>query len=258
MLFIRFLGLIVLLLAPLAHAEPHWQKPAYLLKAFSEIALRNEYTRQGRFVRRWERPVAIWLDHQVADQALHADLVRMHIQHLSEITGHPIRLVQDKSKANLTVVFTQQALWRGQVRKMFGPAAEKVVHGAVCMANFRTDEQGRIIAGAVIIPVDQARMHGKLLTCIVEEITQVMGLPNDSEQVYPSIFNDKTPETLLSGLDYLLLKMLYHPQVVAGMTRPEVLPVLKKLILNWQQQGIIASAQREVRHGELYSLLGYE
>ena len=238
-------------------AAPHWQAPEYLVQAFSEIALRNEYTQQGQLVRRWQKPVNVWLDHQVADRELHTDLVRMHIKHLSQITGHPIRLVSEQRKANLTVVFTRQAQWRSQVRKRFGKEAEKVVHGAVCMANFRTDGRGEIIQADVIIPVDQARMHGKLVTCIVEEITQVMGLPNDSDKVYPSIFNDKTPEDLLSGLDYLLLKMLYQPQVEPGMDQREVRPLLKKLIRSWQQQGTISSAQREVKRGELYSLLGY-
>lgn len=254
---LRFCFVLLCMLAATVKAEPHWQSTDYLLQAFSEVALRNEYTRGAQTVRRWQKPVNVWLDHQVADEALHTDLVRMHLMHLSQITGLPIRLVSNKAKANLTIVFTRQSQWRAQVRKQFGIEAEKVVHGAVCMANFRTDGKGEIVEAGVIIPVDQARMHGKLVTCIVEEITQVMGLPNDSDKVYPSIFNDKTPEDLLSGLDYLLLKMLYHPQIRPGMSRSEVRPILQKLIRNWQKKGTIRAANREVKRGELYSLLGY-
>lgn len=246
-----------ILLSALAQAAPHWQQPDYLLNAFIEIALRNEYTERGQYVRRWQKPVKVWLDHQVSDRQLHTDLVTMHLQHLSEITGHPISMVKKERDANLTVVFTRQRNWKKQVKHFFGVEAEKLVHGAVCMAHFRTNSKDEIIRASVIIPVDQARMHGKLVTCVVEELTQVMGLPNDSESVYPSIFNDKTPETLLSGLDFLLLKALYNPRLEPGMVASEVTPIIKKLIRDWQRQGTIVGAPREVRRGKLYSLLGY-
>ncbi|WP_297309851.1 DUF2927 domain-containing protein [Neptuniibacter sp.] len=235
----------------------HWHKPEFIERAFVEIALRNEYTRQGNFVRKWKKPIKIWLDHQVADQQMHTDLVRMHIEHLTQITGHPIQLVSSESQANLKIVFTRQVDWKRQVGRLFGKKAESVAHNAVCMANFRVNGRYEILSAGVIIPVDQARMHGKLVTCIVEEITQVLGLPNDSEKVYPSIFNDRTPEHLLSGLDYLLLKTLYQPEIKVGMTESQARPVLRKVIRKWQSQGTIRDAAREVRRGELYPLLGY-
>lgn len=238
-------------------ADARWQAPAYLQQAFIDIALRNEYTSQGRYLRRWREPVKVWLDHQVPDQELHTGLVAMHLKHLEQLTGHPIRLVSRKKEANLRLVFTRQSRWREQVGQLFGKQALQHVHGAVCMASFRVNGRYEITQAAVIIPVDQARMHGKLVACIVEELTQMMGLPNDSERVYPSIFNDKTPEDLLSGLDGLLLRMLYHPDLWAGMTEQQVQPVLRKLIRQWQEDGTIASAVAEVRRGELYPLLGY-
>ena len=235
----------------------HWQKAQYLQHAFQEIALRNEYTRRGHVVRKWTKPVTIWIDHQVGDQAMHTELVSLHLNHLQSLTSHPIKLTRDRKSANLRLIFTRQADWGQQVKKLFGPEAAAALHGAVCMANFRTNGHYEIIEARVIIPVDQARMHGKLVSCIVEELTQVMGLPNDSEAVYPSIFNDKTPEELLSGLDGLLLKMLYHPEIKPGMNEQQVRPVLKKIIHKWQQNGTITSAAKTVRRGALYPLLGY-
>ena len=244
--------------APLSSfAASRWQEPGYLVTAFTEVALRNEYSRRDHVVRRWKQPIKVWLDHQVGDQDLHTDLVRMHIEHLSSLMKHPITFAGSSDLANLTIVFTQQRHWKAQVGKLFGKRAEKVVQGAVCMANFRVNSLYEIERAAVIIPVDQARMHGKLVTCIVEEITQVMGLPNDSERVFPSIFNDKTPENLLSGLDGLILRMLYSSDIKSGMTEDEVKPVLGRLIRQWQKDGSIKSANRDVKHGELYPLLGY-
>lgn len=258
--FVLFIALFsTLFTLPAAAVDPavRWQQPEFILKAFKEVALRNEYSLQGRMVRRWSKPIRVWLDHQVPDAEVHTSLVNMHLKHLSEITGLSIKTVSRKRDANLVMVFTKQSLWKRQVGELFGKRAEKIVHGAVCMANFRVNGRYEIDQAAVIIPVDQARMHGKLVTCIVEEITQVMGLPNDSEKVYPSIFNDRTPETLLSGLDYLLLKLLYQPVIKPGMTEEQALPRLKKVITEWQSDGTIQSAHKIVKRGELYPLLGY-
>ena len=249
----------LLLLALPVHASDtfHWQSPAYIEQAFIEVALRNEYTASGQFVRKWQQPIKIWLEHKVPDQALHTDLVRMHIQHLSQLTQLPIQLVKNKDEANLTFVFTRQANWRQQVGELLGAEAQTLVQGAVCMANFRINQRAEIIRADVIIPVDQARSHGKLVACIVEEITQVLGLPNDSDRVYPSIFNDKTPEDLLSGLDGLLLKLLYHPSLKAGMKEQQARAAVRKIIQGWQQDGTIKQAAQQIKQGELYPLLGY-
>jgi len=260
---VKRLGLLVAFVASLlalpAMADPstRWQQPEFILQAFKEVALRNEYSRKGHMIRRWNQPVRVWLDHQVPDAEIHTQVVQMHLDHLAQITGLSIKLVPREKDANLRVVFTKQSLWKKQVGKLFGKRAEKIVHGAVCMANFRVNKRYEIVQAGVIIPVDQARMHGKLVTCIVEEITQVMGLPNDSEKVYPSIFNDRTPEALLSGLDYLLLKMLYRPEIKAGMREGEALAALRKVVSRWQGDGTIKSARKNVRRGELYPLLGY-
>lgn len=240
-----------------AEETPHWHKPGYISAAFTQVALRNEYTLTGNVVRKWSQPITVWIDHQVGDEAMHTELVEMHLKHLSAVTGHPIKLTEQQQKANLTLIFTRQADWGKQVERLFGKEAAAVLHGAVCMANFRTNGHYEILEAGVIIPVDQARMHGKLVSCIVEELTQVMGLPNDADSVYPSIFNDKTPEQLLSGLDGLLLKLLYHPSINAGQTEREVKPLADKILLRWADDGTIHNAANTIRQGGLYPLLGY-
>ena len=69
-----------------------------------------------------------------------------------------------------------------------------------------------------------------LKSCIVEETTQVMGLPNDSSDVRPSIFNDRGGLDDLSGQDVLLLRLLYDPRLKAGMTRDEALATARRIL----------------------------
>ncbi len=239
-----------------AHAES-WQNPEFLQQAFNEIALKNEYEPGTMRVRKWRAPVRVWIEHKVAESDKHTNLVQMHLRHLAKITGLPMSLVPNSSEANVTVVFTDQDRWRQDVVRLMGKGADRETQHAVCMASFDLNKQGEIHQAWVVIPVDQAQMHRKLVSCIVEEITQILGLPNDSEKVYPSVFNDDSPDDLLTGLDGLLLKMLYNPQVKVGMTEAQVQPVLQKLIRQWQQDGTIENAEKSIHEGELYPLLGY-
>ncbi|MDD1643477.1 MAG: DUF2927 domain-containing protein, partial [Methylococcaceae bacterium] len=126
---------------------------------------------------------------------------------------------------------------------------------SVCLGLFSTTPQGVIRQAVVIIPVDRARSKGLLVSCIVEELTQIMGLPNDSASVYPSIFNDQSIYILLTGLDYLLLKMLYDPRLVPGMNSQQALPVLRKIVDEFHQRHLIEAAEQMVSKGDLYSLL---
>ncbi|MGI2131907.1 DUF2927 domain-containing protein [Shewanella baltica] len=234
-----------------------WKNLTYITQAFSEIALKNEYDVAKHRVRKWRIPVRVFVEHQVGDRALHTQLVRMHLAHLAEITGHDIQLVDTLLDANLHLVFTRQSQWESEVMRLMGPSSAKNVHGSVCMAKFALNAKSEIERAWVIIPVDQAQMHGKLVACVVEEITQVLGLPNDSEKVFPSIFNDKTPQDLLTGLDFILLKLLYNPSIRAGMTAAEVKAPLQILLEQWQRDGTLIHADKTVRQGQLYPLLGY-
>lgn len=238
-------------------AENDWKKTDYIIQAFGEVALNNEYDNAKHGVRKWRMPIRVFIEHQVGDRALHTQLVQMHLAHLAKITGHDIQWTNTPSEANIHLVFTRQSQWASEVERLMGPSAAKNLHGSVCIGTFALNRQHEIARAWIIIPVDQAKMHGKLVACVVEEITQVLGLPNDSEKVFPSIFNDKTPQDLLTGLDFILLKLLYSPSISAGMTADEVKQPLQTLIAQWLRDGTVANADKSVRQGELYPLLGY-
>ncbi len=107
----------------------------------------------------------------------------------------------------------------------------------------------------LLSPSIEPELMQKLISCIVEELTQVMGLPNDSEKVFPSVFNDKSYNDLLTGLDFVLLKMLYHPALKVGMGVSTVKSVLKTVVVELTDQGVIATAEEKVMEGGLYALL---
>lgn len=257
-LFARVVSVFFMaLISAVSVAGEAWQAPAFLQQAFEEIALKNEYGHREQTVRKWQQPVKVWLVHH-ADQAReHSLLVQYHLNHLSRLTGHPITLATSAAEANVTVVFTHLQLWRNEIALVSGNLRLKPPSNAACVFGIDLDEKKAIKRAWVVIPVDFAEEHRLMLSCIVEELTQAMGLPSDSEKVYPSIFNDRTPEVLLTGLDGLLLKMLYHPKIKVGMRASEVRPLLAGIIQQWQADGTIEQAERSVRSSELYELMGY-
>ncbi len=219
-----------------------WQKNAFITNSFYEIALGSEYGGAALEVRKWTKPVKIYVEHQVGDSALHDELLDAQIKDLRKITGLKISRVRSKKQANIKYYFTSQEKLVELVRSTSGKHSVKYLRSAVCLATIRANRDGSINSAAVYIPVNQARMHAKLVSCIVEELTQVMGLPRDSDEVFPSIFNDHTPNQTLTGLDVILLKILYNNQIKAGMNKAKLRPVLQKILRNMRKKGDIKNA----------------
>jgi hypothetical protein len=244
---------------PAAAGEPvRWQQPEVILSSFGEIALGNEYgmASQKKILTKWVSPVLIGIEHRVGEAEKHADLVRMHTEHLASLTGHPIRIVNDARQSNVRLIFSREERFLAEARQELGVAAGRLAPGAICISSYRT-RNGEIVRATILIPVDRASAHRKLVACIVEELTQALGLPNDSRTVYPSIFNDHSTDHLLSGLDYLLLRILYDPRIYPGMHREEAMGMARTIIGELQAQGVVRDAEALVSRGELYRFLSH-
>jgi hypothetical protein len=66
--------------------------------------------------------------------------------------------------------------------------------------------------------------------CFIEELTQSMGLPNDSDRIGPSIFNERLMLDGMSPLDRLLVTTLYDPRVPVGAQAGDVMPLIADLL----------------------------
>lgn len=259
MVRIIILGLLVVAtFRPTWGEEVHWQQTEFIVDSFLEIALKNEHSSREGVVRKWTAGVSYFFDHQIGDEGLHEQLTKMHLQHLADITGISIKPVASRELANLTIIFSTERRLAAELKKNFQADARSInymMRHSVCLGQFTTTAHGSIRQATVIIPVDRARARAKLVSCVVEELTQVMGLPNDSLTVYPSIFIDQSKYMLLTGLDYLLLKILYEPRLIPGMNRSQAAPVVKKIVDEYQRRKLIHEAEQSVRSSKLYELL---
>ena len=246
------------LFSPFNVAEERWQDEDYLIESFTKIALQREYDKvQNPKLMRWEKPIKVYFYSDLGDANFQKELLSVHSAHLSYITGVPIHFVSRKEDANLFVIFTSYAQMEDKVSIYMGPPDNyrTALNEAICIAQFKANRYSRLIGGSIIIPVDYARQKSRFLDCIVEEITQLMGLPNDSNEVFPSIFNDVSIDSYLSPLDYLLLKLLYSPRLSPGMTVQQTLAALPLAIQDLNATNDIELAASRVQVHSLKSYL---
>ena len=251
------LALLLLLAGHSARADERWQSDSYLTESFMAIAMEREYgeARQTRFAR-WQQPIRLQLINESGDKPLQAEVVKVQAAHLARITGHPISMVT--AKPNLTLIMTDYSKMKSWANRTMGgdPSVGMALKEGLCLANFATNAKHEISRATIIIPVDYSRAKGRFLDCVVEEFTQVMGLPNDADKVFPSIFNDNSIDSFLTGLDYVLLKMAYHPALKAGMSSAEIRTALPIALADLRAKGEIREANRRVQQQSLKSWAG--
>jgi hypothetical protein len=220
-----------------------------LAENFIRVALFDEYTRgaagpiqrqTASRLRRWENPVRVGLRFgpsvSASSRATDTARVRSYLARLSHLTGHPIALSDASPNFFLHIVNEDE-------RRSLGPAAAAALPAlsaaevagitnmplsTYCLVYAMSDgSSGRYTRAFAVIRSE----HPDLLrlSCIHEEITQGLGLANDSPRARPSIFNDDEEFALLTGQDELMLRILYNPALRTGMTEAEARPIVESL-----------------------------
>ena len=219
-----------------------------LVRNFERIALYDEYVDVGgQFVRsetaarlrRWDRPVrvAVMTGPSVAPEAAARDRanVAAYTRRLAGLTGLDMRM-GDGGDVNYLVLFmnsTERVAFAEQVRRRYPEFAPAVMHAlrdtpldTFCTAYAFGDPADRSVYSAVMILIRAEHPPLTRLSCVHEEMAQAMGLPNDSRDARPSLFNDTLEFALLTEHDEILLRMLYDPRLRPGMTAGEARPLL--------------------------------
>ena len=112
----------------------------------------------------------------------------------------------------------------------FAPAVRAALHDTpidlFCVSYSFPEPTNPATYSAVIVLIRAEHPPFTRLSCVNEEMAQAMGLPNDSPEARPSLFNDSLEFALLTQHDAILLRMLYDPRLRPGMTAAEVRPLL--------------------------------
>lgn len=216
---------------------------------FTALAFSEEFSgRGGRLVRisrestlhRWDKPILI---ETVVGPSVEAEQATKDIAaiaafgaRLARTTGHPIRSVERGGNFQVFVLNDQELRRSGpqltDLMPEISPAqvrfVEQMSPDTYCVV-FTSDpsQDGKIQRAAAVI---RAELPDRLRTsCIHEEISQGLGLANDSAQARPSIFNDDDEFGRLTNHDELLLQILYDPRLTPGMDRAAAAPLVRDI-----------------------------
>lgn len=194
-----------------------WPSQAELARQFERIAFSSEFGgqyRAGRLIR-WTGAVPIRLKGHVLHRF--RTEVERHVAQLRRASGLDLVVTaaaEEGPPRGITIEFSTS---RGGTS--FDPEAPcRTVMWDSAFAIERVQ--------IYITPYpDALRRH-----CIAEEITQALGLADDSALIADSIFNDSSSRQRAAPWDLLMVSILYHPALRPGMTRAEAMPRVRRII----------------------------
>ena len=209
---------------------------AKIMRNFNIIAFGNEYTQKRyKHVRKWVNPIRLGINGKYP--AHFEAFVRQHLRNLWELTKFPIELRYsfgmqkldllakdfDPKRINVILFYLPVSEIPKAVAKYFDndeQQVKKMIKVSTCFAKYGT-KNNEIKWAVIIFPSHHNKEY--LRACVVEEITQILGLVNDSPNVDPSIFNDQSRYLALTDHDKWMLRMFYDPRIKAGMTRQDAM-----------------------------------
>jgi len=182
-----------------------------LVVQYREIALRAEFggeARRGRIIK-WAGPIIAELRGKNLD--VYEPEVLRHMALLTRLTRLQFQTVRRSRHDAFSA----------------GPRPNMIItfvhNGGRGPRNLENVCYARVFSGRdFIIRRAEIRIHAdwNLLRrhCILEELTQALGLMNDSSYFSPSIFNDQSKQQALSPWDRLMVRAHYDRRLLPGMT----------------------------------------
>lgn len=200
-------------------------------EAISEAFLTAALGREGRHsddvLSKWCGPVGVTLPPTVSDDR--RERVVNVLDTLSGLTAVDFQTGSDPgiemhypaSSAELDVLIAALPIASAATRRR--------VRSARCFFVLQPDlATGCLFKADVVLPA--ALDEPSFDHCVVEEFSQVMGLPNDIDAGDASIFSRTGRPGARTPLDDLMLRVLYDPALAPGSSRADLEPVLPGLI----------------------------
>lgn len=194
--------LIAVLLLVACTTNPAAAPDLSLADRFVFVALRNDDGSFKNELVKWEGPIRV----QVTGSQRYHQKVAEHLALLGDLTGRTTEM--DAEWPNMVVDFSrrEEDWW--------------------CLVSVR-GQAGRLNAN-ISIRTDQSEHD--ISRCIVQEMTQALGLLEDTDGRRDTTFSSAIGADHLTEADRQLLAILYDDRLHDGMPRDEVLAVLPEIV----------------------------
>ena len=197
-----------------------------IVKYFKEIAIGSEYGDQVNVITKWASKMKIYVGGSPAPE---------NILELTKITneinilvsdGFQIDIVSDSAESNFYIFFGSKY----DIAKKFPDSAKHLDYTDALFTVYALPEIHEVFAGYMYVDIFRTSITEQH-HLLREELTQSLGLMNDSPTYYNSIFQSSwTKTTEYSDIDKELIRILYNKKIRAGHTIDEVEYILMSIL----------------------------
>ncbi len=196
---------------------------------FEEVVFGSEIDPKlaSTVVAKWQEPIRLAI--QGRHQPRHLEFLYHHAAILAGLTGLSIEPAKPGETANITVAFVPRAqMGKIQIGGVSPDLIRQLAGPGGCYFVSWQKPPGRVI-GAVIV-ANTERDIAEINHCLLEELTQSLGMPNDADVLRPSIFSDHDKLTELSRTDRIVVRTLYDSRLKAGTPKADALRAIPAII----------------------------
>ncbi len=234
--FIVALGLAVLALqgfAQPAYSQGRGPLPPYeaVVQQFSDVAFGNEHGPSREIIQKWsEAPSLGFFVRSEDDLQPHIARIANLLADVDGLTGLSVTSATSQKPVTLRFGFYPRSDFRKLPIRNDTEQTHRFLSESACVALAVSDANrpGDITTGAIVIGTDIS--DGLQRHCIIEEMVQVMGLPNDACRYRPSLFCEDDFVDEMTRADRMLLAALYDDRLTVGMSRVAAMPLVREVI----------------------------
>lgn len=216
-----------------AHAQGRAPLPPMeaVVSQFSQVAFGHEHGASRNIIQKWSVPPSIaFFIRPKFDVKPHIRRIRGLLADIRGLTGLSQSAATPDNPVTLRFGFYPRSDFEKLPLGQSTEASRRYFRESACIAVAVNDpgHPGDITTGAIVIGTDiseRLRRH-----CIVEELVQVLGLPNDACRYRPSLFCEDDLVDEMTPADRILLATLYDKRIAVGMSRVDAMPVVRRVI----------------------------
>ena len=184
---------------------------------FLDVALGQEFGTGNSKLKKWTQDISIYVDHNDQDELIEElDSIILEINELSN--SIQLTIVSDASEANYRIF-----LGPADDYKDFEPNAAPYISQNYGLFWLYRDSQSVIYRGSMYVDTERTTELSCQKHLLREEMTQSLGLMNDSFEYSESIFQqDWTCTTEYSAEDKMLIQYILNPELTANMSEEEI------------------------------------
>lgn len=207
---------------PTKNTDMSAEQANQILDYLSEVAFDTEFGDSTQKITKWVTDIRIFVS---GEYPLHLDTeldkIINEINDLSE--SIQLSRTTSKDKANYQIYFGT-----GEQYSQIEPNAKAYVDNNFGLLWVYWNANNEIYQGSMYVDIERTGDQDAQKHLLREELTQSLGLLNDSYKYSESIFyQDWTQTTEYSELDKQLIKVLYSKEIKPGMTQQQVNQVVR-------------------------------